>query len=476
MAKLLPFSHRKLRWFYVALLALLCVSAYDPRRPENSSGDSISPRYWPVAIVKYHTWKMNPFREIFAGVGYSAFSVKGDLLPRLGWGLAPFTVPFYQVAEWFDWGGSEWNPERVNRVSRWNAILLCTLSVICMFLISTQFASLNVSMGSAVLFALGTWNWSMGAQGLFPQTPTVLAHVLNIWLLWKISVAPKADKAWITALTMGALHTLIWALRPQDILLAAPAVLAFRERKSVIAYGSAVLALMIPITWISWAVYGSVVGQYGVIEQMSGGSSWHWNAFAGLAGLLFSPNRGAIVFFPLLLLVPFYWKKLMPSPRMELPYFWRAKKVKVNSLEKIPTSFSQALALSAVIYFISLCFLVYWHGTWAYGPRYLYNILPYIWPPITLALSDFRNAVTGKKFRLPRWALALTLIASLEGVFVHGLGHRNYDPYVWNFFVVPVDDEKSWSYREFMLTHVWRAGSNLGRYPDALDRLKRYGF
>ena len=64
---------KPLKWYSVALLALTCIIAYDPTRMDNSSDDSISSRYWPVAILKHHTWKLNPFKEEeFKDVAFSA--------------------------------------------------------------------------------------------------------------------------------------------------------------------------------------------------------------------------------------------------------------------------------------------------------------------------------------------------------------------------------------------------------------------
>jgi hypothetical protein len=53
--------------------------------------------------------------------------------------------------------------------------------------------------------------------------------------------------------------------------------------------------------------------------------------------------------------------------------------------------------------------------------------------------------------------------------------HANFDIYIWNF-KSPVNDARTWDFHDLMIEDVWKAGPNARRWPDALTRLKKFGF
>src|SRR5262249_50680956 len=160
---------------FAAALIAICTIAYDYSRFENTSGDTISTRYWPVAILKYHTYTLNPFRTDLVQrdgqpVAYAAvFFPNGDWMPRVTWGMAAFTLPVYAVVDWIDLGGEVWTHNRISRVSRWNGVVMATLTVVLLYFLLCRFVIPGVAFASSILFALGTWTWSMGAQGQTSQ-------------------------------------------------------------------------------------------------------------------------------------------------------------------------------------------------------------------------------------------------------------------------------------------------------------------
>jgi hypothetical protein len=447
-------------WFYSIVLLFICLGTYDLTRWENSGGDTISARYWPVSILEHGTWKLDPFQKDLEGVIYTAIYTNNakTLYPRNGWGVALFTVPFYAIAHVLNIGGHEWTHDRISRVSRWNSVFLSTFSVILLFLFLSQIFSLQTSFFSSLLFALGTWNWSMAPQGLYSQTMIMIVHILNVFLLWKISQAKDPQPK--LAFAIGIAQAVIWSIRPQDFLLVMPSFLVLGNKRNITFYLSALVLVIAPLLYGYKTVYGFYSGAYGVIASLPGVITWSPNAFANIMGLLFSPNRGAIVFFPLLLLVPYYWKMYLSE----------------NST--FNKKFQVSLISGMGLYLLVLSFLFYWHGGWAYGGRYLYNILPYVWIPITFMINDIVTWIGSKKHVLPRWALVLSILCAVESVFVHGLGHYNFDLYVWNYVVRDVNNRTVWDFDELLVKHTWDAGSNAHRWDNtnALKRLREYGF
>jgi len=474
-------SNKKL--FTLLLATILIIGstiAYKPGALENTSGDTISNRYFPVSILKHQTYLLNPFKKDLKGVDFAAiFDSGGDWIPRSYWGMLVFTVPFYFFADIVNLGGKEWTHDRVSVVSRYNAIFLAVTAVVLLFQLLIKFVSPMAAFGAAALFAFGGWNWSLGAQGLTNQTVGVLLVTIGMHWSWKLSNDKKAT-AWKWGFFLGLLLGLLWAARSPDIFLLLPMLLQLRNPKQFFACIGSTVLLVAPLTIIYINIYGDPLGWQGLLARLSPGMPvYRLNFLPGLAGLLVSPNRGAIVFFPLLLLIPFFWWKLLPKVEF-LRTVKTVLKFRIPKLGKkvergIPQAFSQVLALSCILYFASLCFLDWWHSTWSFGPRYLYNFQPCLWPAVALAIHSLINRTAHQQAKLPTWSYALLIIFAIQGIGVHWLGQRNFDIYVWNYkkrFV----EARAWHFNDFMLVDVWKVGPTEGRWPGALERLKSHGY
>lgn len=475
-------KQRRTRWILAGILALACTVVYDYQRFENTSGDTISARYWPVSILKHHTLTLNPFKKDLEGVAYASLYLGDTWLPRADAGMLPATLPFYALMDLLNVGGEDWTHDRISQVSRWNAIVLATASVLILFFFLARLVPVPIAFISATLFAFGTWQWSLGAQGLSSQTVAVFILVLTLPVMWNCCTKNRNQDLVFLAL----LNVWLWSTRPSDIPLVAPAILFLLAKKRLQPY-LLVAGLSAALVCLGQdVVYGTPGGWRFLLRNSSlafspNDQTWDWNFLPGFFGLLFSPNRGAIVFFPLLLLVPYLWFKLGPwtefqglirdAFRLRLLAGWRNDQQKL----KIRVSFSLILICGSVLYFLSIAVVTFWHSTWSYGPRYLYDLLPWVWPFLTLAFWKLLTAKKKSERLLPSWLLPVMILFALQGVVVHWLGHRNFDIYVWNF-KRHTDSARAWDYKDFMMIDVWNAGQNTPRWPDALQRLKRLGF
>ncbi len=467
-------------WVLAIILAVSATVIYDPSRWENTSGDTISTRYWPVSVLEHGTWKMNPWKEDMKGVIYAAiFHANGDWYPRNGLGYLPFLLPFYYVADKLDWLGTTWTHDRINRMSRWNGILLAVLTLVFLFNFLRQIVPIWSAYLSTIFFAFGTWHFSLGAQGLSPQLPAVLIEIWALHVLWKLCTDGRRKSQIWCGVGIAFLFSLLYSIRPQNMFLLMPMILVIRQRKLMTATLLTLVATLWPVIHMNKQIYGFATGFYGVLTVWSHMPVWQANFMKGLLGLLFSPNRGAITFFPILLLLPLLFRYHLSIP------------AKVRSLSGaifkyqdlfFPTGRPDRntfflISLSGFgLYFASICFVIFWHTTWSYGSRYLYDLLPFVWPLITLAIDDLLKRMGGAKAKAPVWLHAAMVTLGIWCVGVHWLGHRNYDLYTWNSRVAPVDDNTCWNYKEFILIDVWKAGSNEKRWSNAHERLKGYGF
>jgi len=475
---------RKFRKHLLALvLVILCLIAYDPLKFENTSGDTISARYWPVAILQHHTIYLDPFKTDLKNVNYAALHFGETWIPRTDWGLAVLTIPVYAVAHFLDLGGEEWTHDRISYLSRSNAILIAIGSVLLLYFFLNNFVSPFTAFLSAALFAFGTWNWSMAAQGLTSQSASLLITVLIMIAIWRFCLSPR----WPTAALLGLLCAWLWATRPSELPLVFPIIplLVTRKRLPSFLFAGAILTGLIMLGYNY--MYETPYGWRDALMQVNTETSpqdqfWTLNIFPGLLGLLFSPNRGAIVFFPLLLLVPFIWHRYYPirtlpsliknSIRLDFGQ-WHSSKI----VRGIPVDFLTFLIAGTILFLTSISALTFWHSTWSYGARYLYNLLPFTWIFLTLVFQDIIDSINERKLKPPVWLVTLFTLFSLQGVFIHWLGHRNFDIYVWNSKIVDIQDRHAWDFDNLMIPEVIEAGENYKRWPkDALTRLRHYGF
>lgn len=469
-----------MQWLLAIVLTVISTIAYEPWKFENTSGDTISSRYWPVSLLKHRTYTLDPFKQDLEGVLYSAiYGGDGRWLPRHGFGMAVVSVPFYKLADMTDLGGQEWTHERINQMSRWNGILLSVLSVVMMFFLLCRFVPMEAAFLSSAVFALGTWNYSLGAQGLSSQNAAVIVAIACMYCLWQLCERQSRASHVSMGFLMGALHALMWSIRPQDILLIAPMILVVWARRVLMPYLATMVPLVLAVTMANLGVYNYYTGFYGVISGSNAGVPIiQVNFLKGMLGVLFSPNRGAITFFPLLFLLPLFWssgrrEKIVTKIRELISHALALAKRARGSVGR--ESFFLVLLMGFWTYFTYIWTVPFWHTTWSYGSRYLYDMQPIIWPFFAFGFAALVRRWKGELDAISRPLAAALILFSLQGVFVHWLGHRNYDLYTWNA-KAHVDDARCWDITDPMLLEVWKAGSNDKRWNSVLERLKTYGF
>ena len=454
------------------LLALACLVLYEPGGFENTSGDNISIRYLGVSILKHGTIMLDPVKKDLEGVRFAAIYLSnGSWVPRTSFGLIPLVVPVFAVADWTHLYGSEWTHDRISRVARVTGIVWATATVVCLYLFLLRLVPPPAALLSALMFATGTWNWSMGALGAGLQVGTILLLTLNLHATWRLCTSRTRGEAEIAALLLGALHAWVLSVRPQDVFLLVPIGLLVFERRVLLPYAIPFVGALTLVGALQRVYYLNWMGMYGVIN----GGPLYRNTFSGVAGLLASPNYGAVVFFPLLFLVPYLWWRLMrpASPVALARAAWAGRvDAAISPMER----FSLVLAIGSVLYFLSTASLDFWHGAWAYGPRYLYDLQPYAWVSIGLGTAALLDRSGRVRPRLGPIVSALFVWCALQGTVIHGLGFRNFDMFIWNQAHVPMTDAATWETKDWVIADTWRAGSSEGRWPDALHRLQKEGF
>ncbi|OFZ80259.1 MAG: hypothetical protein A2583_14850 [Bdellovibrionales bacterium RIFOXYD1_FULL_53_11] len=470
-----------LKYALAVLLVLACVPLYAPWKMENTSGDNISLRYWPLAVLKHGSWNLNPFRQDLGDVLYASINIKGTLYPMTYFSSSLFTFPVFAVADKLDIGGTDWNHDRISIISRLNAFLIAVAAGLVLFFLFCRLVPVIAAFAGTAVFAFGSWHWSLGAQGLSSQLMGVSGVIGAMYALWRFLDDRTSLRQRWWALAFGFMTGLVFALRPHDALLLSFGVFVMIGAGWRV-FGMYAAGMLVPVLsqgLLHLHYYGFFLGFFGLnVNRAHDYEIVKFTFHSGIAGLLVSPNRGAIVFFPLLILAPYLWYRLLPPVgiRESLASVFKLDFSAWNPGSRSPLGmFTRVLALGAIIYFIAISGIEFWHSTWSYGPRYLYELVPATVLAVAFGVQEILLALDRKKTRISRIVMLLLVVFALQGVAVHWLGHGNYDLYVWNSKKF-VDDSRAWNFNDLMLGDVIRAGSNDGRYPGALYRLKKYGF
>jgi hypothetical protein len=296
-----------------------------------------------------------------------------------------------------------------------------------------------------------------------------MANALGFFLYSRL-FETKAGR--LTAIFLGFLFGLVFIIRPLAaiFLLGMAFFLPRIELIQRFAIG-ATISLWLGIR-TNIALYGTWRGPTGYAEVIGETATFHTDAAQAFFSLLFSPNRGALVFFPLLF---FLLPLLLRHQRFGLGWAKLLERIRrldwtVDRKDRDQAVFQIAI-LGTALYLIALSFVNYWHGSWGYGPRYLHDIQIAVWFPLSLFFYRTWKSTTNQ-----RGMKAAMGIAAVWSIFLHGLGHRNFTLYVWNQEVRPHGFQSAWNTQNLQIVRTWNAGPSAKRVMSSKDRLERLGY
>jgi hypothetical protein len=292
-----------------------------------------------------------------------------------------------------------------------------------------------LSRGRAWLLALGwglgTGLWSSASQTLWQTETAVLGFTVAAAAL----IAPEAR--FRVALVFGLGLALAGAARPQlafavATLLAAAAWTKgprFALPASLVAASAAAV-----LVFVNWRWFGHPAGALPLLVQTNAELHRTTASFTfaldGFAGLLVSPNRGLLIFSPIVLISAL-------GIRPALAAGWRSPLI--------------WFLIAAVVQYLVYGSYAVWWGGHTFGPRYLTDLLPLLLPLAAagLAASALRP--------IARVGLALALSWS---VVVAATGAFVYPNDVWNLDPRNVDHyhERLWSVRDNQILRCWQRG------------------
>ena len=286
------------------------------------------------------------------GRNYSIRGIGGELL----------AVPFYLVGKWTG------IPPDIPVALMSPFIGASTVVIIFLFCSSLGYASQS-SLYVSLLYGLGTMAWP-AAKHPFDNVFEAFFILLSVYLLHLHHSGKKPIM--YAALSFGV----AFLVRQTSILVLPPLLLMiilyhwtnddlFEKCKTIVKDIIIFLIFLSPFMvlhfWYNDYRFGSIFENgYSLVQRSFGHRFFDIsNLPTGLSGFLFSPGKGFFYYSPICVLFFFVIKSFLKN------------------------KFQIALCFVGIIliYLFLLSTFYYWHGDWAWGPRYLFLITPFMMIP-----------------------------------------------------------------------------------------------
>lgn len=284
----------------------------------------------------------------------------------------------------------------------------------------------------ALVFAFCTPAWSTASRGLWQHGPSMLTLASAMAML----LLARRNDAWAAVAGLPLGFGIL--VRPTNaialVVLAAYVLVRHPRRLPAMALASgAVIA-----AFVAWNRhdFGAALPAY-YLPGAQPRAPWS-EVPRALAGHLVSPNRGLLVFSPVVLLAAAGF----------------VAQLRRRSLD----AFDVALLAVLCAHFAAISwFLVWWAGH-SFGPRYVTDVLPVLaWfaMPAVVALGELRGGAR-------RAALVVTTLLIAWSFFAQLRAATTWDVWDWNSTPVNVDQqpERVWDWRDLqILRGLGRAGA-----------------
>lgn len=431
--RLLP----KARWSAALLLLLAVFAIYLASGHTYShldSGDTVPTRLIPFSLLRFGTVTMDPFRSAFAVSGGYRWYVQerhGHLVSYYPIGSVFVALPFYLPL--FLW---------LLAVGRTSAMDLFAFAPLGEKIVAAAIAASTVAVVWWVLrrrlrpvvalmvslvFAFCTLMWPIAGEQLWQHGPAALMIAVGYALL---TAEPSARRTVGAGLAFG----LLVAVRPQTIPFAVAGACAAwvvgepdRRWRRLAQFSAGAMPLIAMFLAYNLATYGKPGGGYQVFAGGLFGLSY---LAPGVAGLLFSPNRGALILMPVIGVG-------LAGGAMAV---WRWRQDPTLAL----------LVLASGGYFLLHSATMTWAGGWCFGPRYLTETLPVLAIASGAAVPALRSWTKALLVPLIAWSLLIQFAGANFYPYSnwHGRTDGNIEAAAWRWdHFMPWEDFEAWRVR-----------------------------
>ncbi len=427
----------------VLVVFFLLVLVYNSNFRVIRIDDSVPARLLPFALILDHSFNLDGWVDSYlprARGPYGAYFVTRShghwmsIYPL----VTPLVVtPLYVPAVcWL----SQWRPPlahndvrvtaMIDLMEKFSASLVAALSVAVLYLALREIAAPLTSLLVTLVYGLASNTWAISSQSLWRHGVTQLGFALFLLGLLRRSSGQGA------AFCAGFGAALAAANKPAEATFAVLFLVYFalRRRGQFLFFAAPILLLASLVLAYNLHFFGRLLGAYpnplASPGSTTGGHVTPSSFGAGVTGLLVSPSRGLVTFTPWVLLS-----------------FWGAAIIWKEKL----WGFGRYLIVATVAVYLQHARFGNWWGGWAYGPRYLTDLLPFlalflipVWPRICSSRLLLTGFVLGTAFAL--WV-------QIVGAFYYPNG-------AWDSKPVSVDfrQDRIWDWSDNQIMRSWSAG------------------
>jgi hypothetical protein len=325
------------------------------------------------------------------------------------------------------------SPLAPGRIAVIGASVMTALAVGLLFLTARQWTSRRAAILLCLGLGLGTGFWCAVSRTLWQHETAIFGMAIAMagfastgerlglrQTMWTAAGLALAGTARPQLAPMVALVLLgVWARAPVRA-----AALA-----TTIVGGAAALLMLTNWRWFG-APLGAVAGLGSANDAIHLTRGWIDWRFEGLVGLLVSPNRGLLIFSPIVAVALAGFADAARAP-------WRS-----------PLRWCAAGAIAQFLLYGS--YSVWWAGH-TYGPRYLLDVLPILFPLAAAAVARIQRS---------RLAIAACTAALAWSIVLAATGAFFYPHERWNSDPVDVDRDHArlWEWSDPQFARCWRSG------------------
>ncbi len=419
------------RWRYAILCVLLSAVYHSNLRPV-ASGDSLPAALIPFSILLDHSMTLDRFGPFLRGhVWYAKLvlrEVNGHWYSVYPIGGPVLATPLYLPIAFVPWVHRQDAATLValaRITEKFVAVALAAAAAALLLALLRRMAPGREAWLLALVFALSTGNWSTASQALWQHTYGQVAILGCLYAVdrWEEGTG-DARWEWIAGLCAGCALT----IRPSNIALPAALGVVLGLRRTKPAGWIRVFAPVIVAGGVTAA------GNLTVFGRLSGGypTVLRGHFLEGLAGILFSPGRGLLIYTPVAVFA--------------LAALSRRARAAAGPHRIVIA----AAAVFSVCQIGIVAFWPAWWGGYCWGPRLLTEILA----PLIILIAAGLPALRGRGWK---WTIAA---AAVYGCLIQAVGVYCYPKGRWDRAPVSVDrhPERLWDWRDNPITRTVRGG------------------
>ncbi|MEL6049006.1 glycosyltransferase family 39 protein [Methanothrix soehngenii] len=386
------------------------------------NGDSVPASLLPFNILENHNLTLDYFSEYFDTIpvpwmvkksGCHLLSVYPIVTPVL---VTPLYIIPYLIIKVAHYPMDPLNPGFwliVDILEKIAASIVAALSGVFIYLAARKLIRERAAIVTAIFFAFGTNTWATSSQQLWQHGLSELILAMLLYIIFSNNNTKK------DLLAMGALSGLFVFNRPADSILLLP-ILYYVLKSDNRLYYAVGCATGLPFAAYNLYYFGSIMGG---MEILFGGLNIY--NIGNALGLLVSPNRGILIYSPIVVLAVFGYFKSKRDP------------------------FYNLMVLSILAEIAIYGSFVMWSSGGSYGPRFMTGMFPYI----AIFMGLYINTLSMEKNKL---AILCMSILFAWSVFVQIIGVA-YPYWLWAQ-AANIDTARAWDWHDMEIFTGFYAG------------------